>query len=141
LRKLALAPILPLFGAGGVRVQPIDASDLADAMHRILQEDWFENDVLELGGPDVIQMEALLTKIRLEAGKRPGPAVRIPLGPVKLILSLLERVMPGALPVTTGQLRALSSDGIARHHDYMERSGNRMKGIDEMLRSARGNAA
>jgi uncharacterized protein YbjT (DUF2867 family) len=141
LRKLALAPVLPLFGEGEAKVQPIDAGDLAEVMHGILQEGWFEDQAVELGGPEVIRMEALLRKIRVEAGKKPGPAVRIPVWPVKPFLSLLESIMLSALPVTRGQLKALTSDGIAQQHEHTERWRNRMKNVDEMLRSARGNAA
>jgi NADH dehydrogenase len=141
LRKLALAPVLPLFGEGNTKVQPIDVGDLAEIIDCIVRDGWFDNRVLELGGPEVIEMELLLKRIRVAAGKKPGPALRVPVWPMKPVLGMLERVIPGTLPVTRGQLKALTSDGTARPDEQMERWRNRMKGIDEMLRSARGNAA
>lgn len=92
MKRLAKLPVMPVFGNGRARTQPIFVGDLADCLLAILGEGRFRGETIELGGPEVITIEALLNRIRrLKFGKSPR-AVHLPLGPIRTILGLLERV-------------------------------------------------
>lgn len=68
LARLASAPVLPIFGNGRARVQPVSVNDLTTCLLDILKGG-FEGGTLEIGGPQILSMEELLVKIR-RAGER-----------------------------------------------------------------------
>jgi len=134
LGRLAGLPVLPLFGGGRGRIQPVHVADLAELMLDVLEADAFDGGVLEFGGRDVVTTEELLRSIRERLRGRRGPAVRLPVGPLLPLLRAAERVLgPGRLPVTAGQLCSLRFDGTAEDNPFRAARRESLRGVPEML--------
>ena len=58
-----VAPIFPLFGSGGTRLQPVYVGDVADAVARILDKPATRGRVCELGGPRIYTYRELIQSI------------------------------------------------------------------------------
>jgi NADH dehydrogenase len=134
--RLATAPVVPVLGGGKDPIQPIWVDDLLDVIRCVLGEGWFEGQVVDAGGPEVITMAGFIKKIRRVYGRKASPMIPVPWGIVMPIFGPIERRVPRALPVSPGELRAFTSNGTADPHPYMARWKGRMKGIDDMLRLA-----
>ena len=131
LRRLAGLPVLPVFGDGRARVQPVFVDDLSDAITGLV-EDGARERVVEIGGAETVTIEELLLRLRRAMGKRDGRVMHLPAGALAAGLAFLEPVMRAVLPFTAGQLASFTNDGIAK--DGAWTAG--MRNIDEMLRSA-----
>jgi NADH dehydrogenase len=139
LSQLARKPILPVLGPGTTKIQPIDVDDLAACLLRIVDENRFADDIVELGGPEQLSIETFLRKIHsLYSGNRPR-VLHVPAKPVTVLLSALEALFPSALPVSVGQLSIFTNDGTIRANSLFQEQMPRMKRVDEMLRLAMGN--
>jgi NADH dehydrogenase len=132
LRSLAKLPLLAIPGGGRARIQPIDVRDLATLIAVMVEEDRFNGEVVEAGGPDVLTLREFLTRLRSRAGGG-GPVLSLPLAPLRTALGLLERVSPAAVPVTQGQLAAFAHDSTAEPHKFVERLHPRMRGASAMI--------
>jgi NADH dehydrogenase len=65
-----IMPILPLFGSGDVRLQPVYVSDVAEAVGRALAIDAAQGRTYELGGPRAYSYKALLQLLLRQLGRR-----------------------------------------------------------------------
>ncbi|NRB20223.1 MAG: complex I NDUFA9 subunit family protein [Rhodobacteraceae bacterium] len=63
-------PIIPLFGDGSTRLQPVHVGDVAKAVFRTLDHVGARGRVFELGGPDVFTYREILQRLAGRAGKR-----------------------------------------------------------------------
>ena len=63
-------PILPLFGTGAVRLQPVFVDDVAAAVAQALTTPASEGEVYELGGPKVYTYKELLKLVLEHVGRR-----------------------------------------------------------------------
>lgn len=114
LAKLALLPVVVVPGTGRVRVQPVHVDDLVACLTEIIERDRFPGDVLALGGPDVLDIAALLQAIRVARGRGPGRILRLPLGLLRGPALVAERAgLSAVLPVTAGQLASFANDSTA----------------------------
>jgi NADH dehydrogenase len=136
LLKLARAPITPIFGNGRARLQPIHVDDLVDALLHVVRERKFANEAIDLGGPEVIDVESLLRRMRQAVGRRPGPVIHLPLRTTRKLLGNLERPLFPLLPMTAGQLSVFAEDSTAAASSLWQRLAPRMKRIDEMIAGA-----
>ena len=134
--RLARAPWIPLFGGGQVGVQPIYVDDLIHSILSILDEEMFENQTLDLGGPEVLSMEDMLIRLRRSLGGKEARLVRIPVGLISPFLAFFERFFLPVMPFTAGQLASFSNDGTIESSPFFERLRPRMKSFDEALRLA-----
>lgn len=133
LRRLAGLRIIPIFGPGTARVQPIDVDDLAILLTTILEAEALAGEIVELGGPEVLTIEELLQEIRrLERGAR-ARTVHLPAGPIAGVAWLSERVGLRP-PVTAGQLCTFLADGIASRCTWLETRGVRLTPLSDTLR-------
>ena len=132
LRRLAGLPVVPVFGSGAARVQPIFVDDLADCLETIVR-DGGAGETIELGGPEVITIEQLLDEMSRRLRGRPLRAVHVPLAPFLPVLTLLEMIAYRTLPITVGQLATFRFDGVAKPHPVFERHRARMTGIRQMI--------
>lgn len=133
--RLATAPlVMPLFGNGATRVQPLASADLVRALVAIV-EGADAGGCFELGGPEVLGIEELLGRIRLAHGKSAAPALRIPARPLAPLLGALEPFMLALLPFTAGQLATFMQDGVAEANPLLERLAP-LEPIDSMLARA-----
>jgi uncharacterized protein YbjT (DUF2867 family) len=63
-------PILPLFGTGDVRLQPVYVGDVARAVAKALATEDAKGKVYELGGPRAYSYKALLQFVLRELGRK-----------------------------------------------------------------------
>jgi NADH dehydrogenase len=113
-RSLAAGPLLLVPGSGRARIQPVWVDDLAVALLHLAVEPGVKDQTLELGGPEALTLEEFLRRARRATGKRGGPTLRIPLGPVLGPLRLLERRTSVRLPVSAGQFSSFVHDGVVK---------------------------
>ncbi len=134
LEKLAGLPVIPVFGDGRARVQPIAVEDLVDFLVTILERDLFSGEVFELGGGEILTIEELLRRIsRARLGREPR-VLHIPFWLVIPPLKLLESMAYSILPVTIGQLALFRSDGAIASNSLFEERRAQLMPVNEMLR-------
>lgn len=133
LRAMATLPVLPVFGDGSARVQPVDVNDVARGIVYLLDQGRFSGEVLELGGPEVLTMLELLRRIRKACGKSAGLTIRIPAGPMQSLLGALGTITGGRLPVSAGQLVPFINDGVADSSDLATALKPAMIPLDDLL--------
>jgi nucleoside-diphosphate-sugar epimerase len=141
LSKLATLPIIPVFGDGRIRVQPVDVEDLAGILVAMLDDEKLDSEkldsrIIEIGGPEVVSMESLMQSMRKSRMGTKGKVVRVPVGPVAACLGLLEPLLRPILPITAGQLASFRNEGIADPDSWVAQRQPAMKTIEEMLRAA-----
>jgi len=103
------SPIMPLFGKGKTRLQPVYVNDVAAAVFQALKQPETSGKTFELGGPQVYTYRALIEKV-LKQSKRRRLLVPMPFG----YWSLLTRVfkfLPTPL-VTPGQVELMKNDNV-----------------------------
>lgn len=133
LRRLAAAPVMPVFGGGRVLVQPIWVEDVAELVLAVADDAALRGDTIELGGPDRLPLIELLRRIRLRVRGRRGPVLKVPIGPMLPVLAVAERVAGRLLPFTIGQLATFRFDGTARDDGRLAFRIDRLTTLEEML--------
>lgn len=113
LAGLARMLVVPVFGPGTARVQPVWIDDVVACLLAITTTDRFRGETLDLGGPDVVTIEDLLRRIRAASGAGAARVVHIPAGPTRAALGLVEPLLRSVLPVTAGQICPFVNDGVA----------------------------
>ncbi len=134
LRKMASKSVIMIPGNGRAKIQPIYVDDLIECILYILREQLFDNQALDLGGPDVLSFESFLRQIHREAGQKEPRVVHLPLGLMRGCLGFLEKYLCSSLPVTAGQLSAFGNDGLADDNDITSRHRNQMKRVEDIIR-------
>jgi uncharacterized protein YbjT (DUF2867 family) len=104
-----LTPIIPLIGSGRTRLQPVHASDVAEAVYQSLLNPDAPAKTYELGGPGVYTMRELLDMVLGHLG-RSAYFISIPFALVSPLARVLE-LLPGA-PLTVAQVDLLRGDNI-----------------------------
>jgi NADH dehydrogenase len=133
LAKLARLPVVPVFGDGRARIQPIDVDDLVDFLLAVMERDRFQGETLEFGGPEVISIEDFLKKAHAVLRGGASRTVHIPLGLVLPALIVLEKLAYAAVPITVGQIASFRCDGIIQPNNLFEERAAQLKTIDQML--------
>ncbi len=133
LRSLAGLPLLPVFGDGRVRVQPVHVADVAAVLRALLQADRFRQETLDLGGRNVLTMEALLRRLQRALRGRETRAVHLPLQALRSTLAWLDRMAPGVAPISAGQLAAFANDGAAASDAQALAPGHSFATLDAMI--------
>ncbi len=134
LRKMASKSVIMIPGNGQAKIQPIYIDDLIECILLILREQLFDNQIMDLGGPDVLSFESFLCQIHQGAGQKKPRVIHLPLGLMRGCLSFLEKYLCFCLPVTAGQLSAFSNDGLADENDVTRRYRDQMKRMDDIIR-------
>lgn len=102
-------PIVPLFGDGGTRLQPVYVGDVAEAVCRVLDRGGTAGMVYDLGGPEVLTYREILSRLAARAGRRrlflPVPFT------VWRALAALANQLPNP-PLTPGQVVLMRQDNI-----------------------------
>ena len=113
-----LSPVLPLFGGGDTRLQPVFVGDVAQAVARALAGGARPGAIYELGGPGVHSMREIMQFICATIDrKRPLAPVPAPLGRVfALATEIASKIslglFPAALLITRDQLKLLAQDNV-----------------------------
>lgn len=137
LGKLAGLPLVPVFGPGTARVQPISVDDVVLDLAEIVATDRFRGETIDLGGPEVVTIEELLRRIRSAAGKGRARVMHVPLGPVRAALALVEPLLLPVMPLTAGQLATFAEDGVAEPSDFAASRKRPLVGLDAALAGAK----
>jgi uncharacterized protein YbjT (DUF2867 family) len=103
-------PILPMFGRGLTRLQPVYVGDVAQAIARVLERTERRAVAFELGGPHIYSYEELLRAVAREAGIE-ARLVSMPFG-VWHVLAWMAEILPGP-PVTRSQIELMQVDNVA----------------------------
>jgi nucleoside-diphosphate-sugar epimerase len=128
LTRLAVAPVIPMFGDGTAKMQPVYVDDVAQWIASAAESNEFHDEIVELGGPEILTLEDLLRRIRVARRGKSGPVFHLPMGIVEPAVIVAEAVFGLLMPFTAGQLMALTNDGTAD----VVRGG--MLGVSECLR-------
>ena len=110
MRIVAKAPLCPLFGDGGTRIQPVYLGDVAAATARITGAAGEVGLTYELGGPEILTYRELLETLSRHVGRRPL-FVPVPFWVWDLLAratAILERP-----PVTEGMVALMRRDNVA----------------------------
>ena len=134
LARLAMLPVVPVFGDGSVPVQPVDVEDLALILADAVEEGSFRNEVIGIGGPEVLTIESLLVGIRAAHGRRRAPVLHLPLAAVLPALALAGRLTGGRFPLTVGQTALFRYDGTVPPHRLTDSRRGGMRTLPDMLR-------
>jgi NADH dehydrogenase len=108
-RIARFAPIIPMFGAGTTRLQPVYVDDVADAVARALQDPATQGKIIELGGPQSYFYRSLIEFVLRHKRRR-----RLLLPLPFLVWDALARlgsVLPRP-PVTRAQIALMKRDNV-----------------------------
>ena len=111
-RLAALArvlPVLPLFGRGGTKLQPVYVGDVAEAVARALATPAAAGQIYELGGPRVYTYRALV-RLVLERTHRRRVLLPVPFVAWEMLAALLA-VLPRP-PVSRDQIALMRRDNM-----------------------------
>ncbi|HEY9519436.1 MAG TPA: NAD-dependent epimerase/dehydratase family protein [Gemmatimonadales bacterium] len=134
LTRLAMLPVVPVFGDGTVRVQPVDVEDVALVLADAVEESSYRNEVIGIGGPEIVTVESLLQFIRTAGGRRPARVLHLPFAAVLPALGLAARLTGGRFPLSVGQTALFRYDGTVPPHPRTEARRGGMRPLAEMLR-------
>ena len=107
--RIRRSPILPLFGRGGTRLQPVYVGDVAAAAVMALDHPQIVGCVIELGGPDVLTYEALLRSLSSQLGRK-RLLLPLPFATWHLLAALLSP-LPHP-PLTHDQITLMERDNV-----------------------------
>lgn len=108
--NLRRMPVIPVFGDGSYRLQPIHADDVARCFCDALEMPATHNQCYELCGPDRLTYRELLDAIAEALGKGHPWKPALPLALMQPLIKALERF--SAFPITRDQLQMLLEENI-----------------------------
>jgi uncharacterized protein YbjT (DUF2867 family) len=106
-----IAPVLPLFGGGTTRYQPVYVGNVADAIVKGLTESDTAGQTYELGGPRIYTFAELMDLV-LAVTERKRCLVKLPFWVADLI-GTFAGLVPGRPPLTRDQAKLLRRDNVA----------------------------
>ena len=124
-------PFVPLIGnAGKQRLQPVFVDDVARAVAESLEKPAADNQVFEIGGPDVLTMTEIV-KAALEVAGRRRPLLAAPKSLMKLMASVIQ-FAPGR-PLTPDAVDFITMDALADPSEIEAGLGIKMTPLREAL--------
>ncbi len=124
-------PVIPLFGAGTARLQPVYVDDVAEAVARALQDPGTKGKTFELGGPRSYTYRSIVEFVLEQTGRR---RILLPV-PFALwdALALLVSALP-APPITRAQVSLLKKDNLVDpKHATFQDLGIEPRSIEEIV--------
>ena len=102
-------PVVPLFGRGRTRLQPVHVEDMATAFARLLDSPETAGRTYELGGGAVYTYREILELVLAHQGRR-RPLLPVPF-PAWRALAALTGLLPDP-PLTTDQIALMAMDNV-----------------------------
>lgn len=130
---LARWPLTIVPGDGRATVQPIHAGDLATALADLAVAPEPPSGAHDVGGREALTIRELLARIHRRLGGDEPRFVHLPLRPLELLASGLERLFPTAPPVASGQFATFREDGRVRQGHLQDVLSDSLMGTDDML--------
>lgn len=109
LADVSRLPVVPLFGRGETRLQPVFVADVANAVARMLNAAPDDQALYELGGAQVYEYREVVARVLGHLGRR-RPVMPVPF-PVWRAMATALKVLPNP-PLTTDQVLLMESDNI-----------------------------
>ena len=101
--------VLPLFGTGRTKLQPVFVGNVAEACVRVLADPSTQGKLYELGGPRIYTYKALMNLVLEHVGKR-RVLVPVPFFVWDTLVALLS-VLANP-PLTRDQVKLMKSDNV-----------------------------
>jgi nucleoside-diphosphate-sugar epimerase len=130
---LARRRVIVLPGDGRTLIQPIYIEDLVRLVVEFVDSDRFSNEVLEIGGPEVLSLDDFVRRIHHARKGNAAVILHLPLALVLGPLRLLESFMPAKLPVSSGQFASFHNDGTVTANALVSPSSGVLLDVDAML--------
>jgi NADH dehydrogenase len=108
---LKTTPIIPVAGSGRNRFQPIAVSDMARCLALAVDREDLKGKTVEIGGPDQLSYNELITVIARTLGKR-RLRFHVPVWMMYLATLIIQKVVARP-PITTDQLKMISIRNVA----------------------------
>lgn len=113
-------PLLPVFGDGSYRMQPVSVEEVAEAFAQALTTEAVAQQTYCAAGPEAIRYTEVLDRITGGLGQRPKPKVPTPIFLARPMIKLLGPL--GLLPISSAQFEMLISgntcDAAAFYRDF-----------------------
>ena len=103
-------PVMPVVGLGRNRFQPIAVEDVARCLVLTLSRDDLKGHVLEIGGPQQLSYNEIVSHVVRAMGKR-RMRFHIPISLMRLNVMIMEVLLPRP-PITSEQLRMLPNRNV-----------------------------
>lgn len=110
LARTSRLPLVPLFGRGATRLQPVHVDDVALAVLRMLSGAGGNRKVFELGGAGIYTYREVVEQVLVTLGRK-RTLVPVPFGVWRLLAALLK-ILPNP-PLTADQLVLMQRDNVA----------------------------
>lgn len=110
------APVIPMFGSGNYRMQPVHVDDVARAFGGALEKPETAGRVFHLGGDVTYSYREILNMIFLGAGRAPRPKLPVPWFLARPFVALLGRFP--AFPATAEQIDMLLEGNTIPENDF-----------------------
>lgn len=124
-------PFVPLIGnSGKQKMQPVFVDDVGRAVAESLENPAAENQLFELGGPEVFSMNDIV-KAALEASGRKRPLLPAPAFVMRAVASLLQ-FAPGR-PLTPDAVDFITTDAVADPAQIVDKLGIKVTPLREAL--------
>jgi uncharacterized protein YbjT (DUF2867 family) len=131
LRMSRFLPFVPLIGdAGKQRLQPVFIDDLARAVAEAVDNPAADNQLFEIGGPEVLSMREIV-RTALEVSGRRRLLLSAPKGLMKLAASILQ-LLPGP-PLTPDAVDFVTQDALADPAQVEQKLGVKMTPLRQAL--------
>jgi len=108
-KLLKVSPIIPLFGGGKNKFQPIYVNDLVDGIIKIINNSETKSKIYEFGGPDIISMKEVYQYISQEL-KLKRLLIVTPIL-VARVMAMFMQMLPNPI-ITPDLVKALEVDNI-----------------------------
>ncbi len=112
------APVLPLFGGGATKIQPVFVGDVAQAIANSFEGHGKAGATYELGGPEVITLRQAVEFV-CRTTERKRLLVGVPFGPAAMLAGATELaskisfgIFPKVLTTTRDEIALLRSDNV-----------------------------
>ena len=126
-------PVLPLFGGGAAKMQPVYVGDVADAVARVLEGGAKPGAIYELGGPEIMTLREIVAFVCRTTGRHPA-LIGLPFGVANLMARTTEiasalsfGIFPKALVTTRDQIELLRHDNLVSQQASAE--GRSLQGL------------
>jgi len=130
---LARRRLIVLPGNGRACIQPVYVDDLVHLIMEFVSTDRFRNELLEIGGPEVLSLDEFVRRIHHACRGSTPIVLHLPLAFILGPLHMLESFMAAKLPVSAGQFASFHNDGTVTANALVTPSSGEMLDMDAMF--------